>query len=226
MKNKHTLFGYCDYTDTGSPFYVGIGRYQRVRHLQRNTKHTNIMNKYGLHRVIELALSGSRDDIWPLLCHWEQKTILERKTQHDSDNHTIGCNFTIGGDGIVGFRWIKTREECQKISESKTRLYQDPYERSKLGCAIHHAKMDPVKYRNHCLGQQRRYADPVQRHYAHEANTQKKRVQQLTPDGHVIAEFPSASFAIQSTGVKNIKSVCQGKRQFAGGFRWRYINEG
>ena len=95
----------------------------------------------------------------------------------------------------------------------------------KLGEAIHRAKLDPVKYQHHCDAQKRRYADPVERHKMHETNTQKKRVQQLTLEGTIIAEFPSMSYAVQQTGVSNIKLCCSGKRPRAGGYRWRYVTD-
>ena len=123
------LFGYCDYTDAGEPFYVGIGCSDRVRTRQRNRKHTNVANKYGLTRVVEVAAFGSENDVWSVLCVWEQHEIVARSTF--SQPAALGCNFTSGGDGIRGFKRIKSPDECRKISESKKRLYANPQERQK-----------------------------------------------------------------------------------------------
>jgi hypothetical protein len=216
-----TLYGYCDYTSDGRPYYVGIGCSRRIKIKQRNKKHTNVAAKHGWERRVELTFHGDYDVIWSQLCEWETETIRAYDTLHRLDH--IGCNFTIGGDGIRGFKRVKSEDERRKISLNKTILYADPNQRKKLGEAISKAKADPVKLQHHVKAQQRRYADPDERHKAHLANTQKKRVRQMTLDGHVVAEFPSLSYAIQKTGVKNIKLVCHGKRKVAGGYRWCYI---
>ena len=147
--------------------------------------------------------------------------IEQYGTKHEIGN--LGCNFTDGGEGVKGFKRFKSEEERKKISDSKKRLYSDPLERKKLGEAIHKAKLDPVKLQNSCDAQKKRYEDPVNRQKMHDTNTQKKRVQQLTPEGEIVAEFPSMSYAVRSTGVLNVKTCCQGKRKFAGGFMWRYV---
>lgn len=52
-----------------------------------------------------------------------------------------------------------------------------------------------------------------------------KVIQQIQ-DGKVIAEFYGSGEASRATGIgaRNIRSVCEGKREFAGGFRWKYKN--
>ncbi len=215
------FYGYCDFTDEGVPFYVGIGNLRRVNQRRRNKKHTAIANKHGFNRKVEITFVGERDEAWKMLCEWEAAMICSRDTMHRPTH--IGCNFTIGGDGIRGFKRVKSEDERRKLSESKIALYSDPLERQKLGEAIHQAKMDPIKYQRHCDAQRRRYSNPGERQKAHIANTQKKRVQQITINGEVIAEYPSMSYAVQATGILNIKQVCQGKRKFAGGYCWRYV---
>ena len=51
-----------------------------------------------------------------------------------------------------------------------------------------------------------------------------KAVLQLSPDGTVVAEYPSAAEAERKTGIHfaNISYCCYGKRKFAGGFRWAF----
>lgn len=217
-----TLYGYCDFTSDGRPYYVGIGCLRRVKILRRNKKHTNVSKKHGQVRKILIEMTGQKNSIWKELCEWEGAQIKALETLH-REGH-IGCNFTIGGDGVRGFKRVKSDAERKKISESKKSLYANHFERRRLGDAIKLAKSDPVKHRNHCLGQQMRYANPVQRQKAQDVNHQKKKVQQLSLDGRVVCEFVSASEAIRKTGILNIKSVAQGKREFAGGYRWKYVD--
>lgn len=196
-----------------------------MRCLQRNNKkHSRVRVKHGQHRIIEcIAISSYQE-----LIKWEQQMIIDLRTFHHDWPEGLGSNFTRGGEGTPGHKQgsrIKSNEERRKISESKKRLYSDPEERRKLGEAIHKAKLDPEKYKNHCIAQRKRYSDPRERLKAHEKNTQKKRVQQLTLDDDIVAEFSSLSYAVQATGVKNIKLVCQGKRRVAGGYKWRYLDE-
>lgn len=52
-----------------------------------------------------------------------------------------------------------------------------------------------------------------------------KVIQQIQ-DGKVIAEYYGSGEASRATGIvaRNIRSVCEGKREFAGGYKWRYKN--
>lgn len=219
---KFISFGYCDYTNDHKPYYVGIGCLTRILRKHRNRKHVAISRDHGQNRKIVVAFTGDKAIVWQKLCAWETETIQTMKTLHEPG--LLGCNFTLGGDGVVGFKRIKSEEERLKISQSKLSLYSNPIERKKLGDAIRLAKSDPVKYRHHCDAQKLRYSDPEERRKAHEFNTQKRRVRQLTPDGKFIAEYPSASVAIQTTGISNLKSVCRGVRKLAGGFIWEYVS--
>ena len=223
LRRFELAFGYCDYTLDGAPYYVGIGNVTRVRCLHRNNKkHTNVSNKHGQRRHIECVAIRSYD----LLIEWEKQKIAEFGTYHYEHPDGLGSNFTTGGEGSPNHKQstrIKSEEERHKISQSKILLYSDPYERKKLGDAIRRAKAEPEKLQRHAEAQQKRYSDPNERHKAHLTNTQRKCVQQLTHEGVIIAEFTSMSYAVQQTGITNIKQCCQGKRQFAGGFRWRYV---
>lgn len=218
-----TLYGYCDFTLDGRPYYVGIGCERRTKIRRRNQKHTVIANKHGFVRKILVTLVGERIQVWSSLCEWEKSQIIALGTLHQEGQ--IGCNFTIGGDGIVGFKRVKSESERKKISDSKKKLYSSADERRRLGESIRLAKSDPVKHRNHCEGQRKRYADPAQRQKAFEVNVQKKRVQQFTSDGSFIQEFPSMSTAVRETGILNIKQVAAGRRKLAGGFVWKYVED-
>ena len=220
--DARVYYGYCDYTNDQQPFYVGIGCLTRILRKHRNRKHRAISQNHGQNRKILIAFIGNQALIWHRLCEWEVETIQTKKTLHETG--LLGCNFTFGGDGIVGFKRIKSEEERYKISQSKTKLYANLQERRKLGDAIRLAKSDPIKYQRHCDAQKLRYSDPKERVKARVSNTQKKRVRQFASDGILIAEYDSAAVAIQATGVVNLKSVCRGERLSAGGYYWEYVN--
>ena len=57
------------------------------------------------------------------------------------------------------------------------------------------------------------------------AKSNRKKVDQLTLEGHLIKTFDSIEDAIKSTDVNNISAVCRGVRNKAGGFKWRYSTE-
>ena len=102
MKRHAAYYGYVDYTtDTGEPFYVGKGIWQRVRVVARNQKHTRVREKHGCQRVVEFASS-----IPQAVTDWEVETIAALGT---CDSH-LGCNLTLGGEGNLGW---KPREETR-----------------------------------------------------------------------------------------------------------------
>jgi hypothetical protein len=195
----------------------------RVKNTRRNKKHVNVAAKHGLKRVIEFQITGPCNMIWPVLCAWEIGAIAAYKTFQPDNPDGIGCNFTRGGEGIRGFSREKSAKTNAAISAGKRAQYADPKERKKTSIAVKRAKSMPLAALNASVGQKKRYADPAERQRAHDTNTQKRTVQQLTKDWDVIAEFTSLSYAMQATGVLNIKLCCRGKRQFAGGYRWRYV---
>lgn len=49
-----------------------------------------------------------------------------------------------------------------------------------------------------------------------------KCVVQMSLDGTIIAEYPSAAEAERQTGIKSIHKVCRGEEKTAGGFIWKY----
>lgn len=65
------------------------------------------------------------------------------------------------------------------------------------------------------------------RHAAQNRKSVTRRVCQCDTNGNVISIFESIKIASESTGVssKHIPSVCTGKRQTAGGYKWKYIDD-
>ncbi len=56
---------------------------------------------------------------------------------------------------------------------------------------------------------------------------QNKAVYQTSLDGVIIAEFPTIQEAARQTGIcaGHICDVCKGNREFANGYKWRYVDE-
>ena len=52
-----------------------------------------------------------------------------------------------------------------------------------------------------------------------------KAVLQLSKDGAIIAEFPSIQEAQRKLAITHIWDCLVGKRQTAGGYKWRYKND-
>lgn len=56
---------------------------------------------------------------------------------------------------------------------------------------------------------------------------QNKALYQTSLDGVIIAEFPTIREAARQTGIcaGHICDVCKGNREFANGYKWRYVDE-
>jgi len=101
-------FGYVDFTNDGVAFYVGIGNEKRIRRLgSRNQKHDHVRRTYGQKR--EVVFSSI---VWEEVKQWEIATVAELKTYYQDS--LLGCNFTMGGDGTVG--WKPSEETRAKWS--------------------------------------------------------------------------------------------------------------
>lgn len=56
---------------------------------------------------------------------------------------------------------------------------------------------------------------------------QKKSIYQLSMDGEIIREYPSVQEASRKTGIcaGHICDVCKGNREYANGYKWRYVDD-
>lgn len=54
------------------------------------------------------------------------------------------------------------------------------------------------------------------------AANRSKKVQQFSLDGKLIAEYNSATDAIEKTGITSIHSACRGRYKSSGGYIWKY----
>ena len=106
--NKNSTFVYVDYKPDGSPFYVGIGDFKRIKRHKRNGHHTIICNKYeGCYREI-IGSFLDRTDAEEL-----EKELIEKYGRIDLGTGLL-CNKTDGGEGI-----IKLTPEVEKIRTEK-----------------------------------------------------------------------------------------------------------
>lgn len=108
-KQRDCWFVYVDWTTAAEPrpYYVGMGNAWRVCDLRRNAKHSAVARKHGQRREI-VFMSSIREAC--LDC--EIATIAELHTfVKDESYNGIGCNFTRGGDGIVGIPCSAEKKE-------------------------------------------------------------------------------------------------------------------
>lgn len=110
-----TFFAYEDWTTETHPrcFYCGIGTIRRARDLNRNNKHKHVKRHFGIDRRIVAEF-----EMWTLAQQWEVDAIHRHNTFY-KDNQELGCNFTRGGDGCVGYKHSKRTK--QHLSQVLTR---------------------------------------------------------------------------------------------------------
>jgi len=58
--------------------------------------------------------------------------------------------------------------------------------------------------------------------YKKEYTRRARIVQQLDDDLNVLVEYSSMGVASDITGISNISACCNNRREYAGGFKWRY----
>ncbi len=139
-KRSDSFATYVDYTtDTNTPFYVGKGNVNRLRHVGRNKKHANVVKKHGLRREIVLSTS-----VEAIALEREIELIAELHTFIDDPAHNgMGCNYTPGGEGHVPCeltrkkysnnakeRWKTNREKyCVSMRKPKRIKHTDEWKR-------------------------------------------------------------------------------------------------
>lgn len=103
------FYVYVDYrADNNQPFYVGKGRWARVRCMTRNNLWQHIASKHGVRRKIVLETSSNDDAL-----STEIRLIHELGTR----NHINGANMTDGGEGSLG--WVPSNETRKKMRLKK-----------------------------------------------------------------------------------------------------------
>jgi uncharacterized membrane-anchored protein YjiN (DUF445 family) len=177
METEKKFYVYVDYReDDGKPFYVGKGLEERVKIEKRNSLHTNIKNKHGIIREIVFESNNEQETL-------DKEVQLIQELQTHIDHGNGGANFTLGGEGISGYRFTeKQREKLydnpayrKMMSESKKKMWEDPEYREKMK----KTKENP-EYREKMSGSQKKlWEDPEHR----------EKVSQRIKDHHSDPEF-------------------------------------
>jgi hypothetical protein len=110
---------YVDWTEEAipRPFYVGQGDDYRLQRVQRNPKHTNVKNKYGIRREVVLTTEDASHAL-----EVERLLVAELHTfVDDGEASSIACNWTPGGEGCS-----HAQETRERIRTSVTAQWQDP----------------------------------------------------------------------------------------------------
>ena len=209
----NTYFVYEDWTTESTPrcFYVGKGDRGRVKILQRNNHHKNIVKSLGIERKIVFATSVER-----LALDVEIELIAEHKTFVNSFDYVFGANYTKGGEGTSGFKPSQTTR--QKMSRSaKTRPPISDETRWRL-------KNRPISvFARQVLSrraQTRAITTRLEWIQIHD-----RPVSMLMPDGTYLRDFSSIKVASELTGTSRtmISLVLNGHRATAKGHVWRYV---
>lgn len=188
----------------------------------------------------EILMSGLTKEA---ACQAEKDLIQKYK----SADREYGYNQTLGGETGVKF----TDEVKAKISEKSKLYYSDPAHREMASNWMRNRTVsnetrkkmsEAAKLRKPvCLSEETRKRigaknkETYSSHKWKEENKDKlmafaqygydkaKRVQQVSKDGKVVAEYPSMKAASRATGIRdgNISKCCNGLSKSAGGFIWR-----
>ena len=124
METEKKFFVYVDFRgDDRKPFYVGKGSGKRVKKERRNPLHTNIKNKHGIIREVMFESHNEQEA-------FDKEIQLIGELQTHVDHGNGGANFTLGGDGVSGYKF--TKEQRKNISELRKKMWEDPDHREKL----------------------------------------------------------------------------------------------
>jgi hypothetical protein len=135
------FFGYVDRTLKGEPFYVGIGNLERTENFNRknrNKLHGRVSDEHGIVRKIELYTND-----WEIAKLWEVQMIDEYGTFHYDHPIGHGCNFTRGGDGVLG--WHPSPETRLKMRLAKLGKKRTPEQIAASAAGMRGKKRGPYK---------------------------------------------------------------------------------
>lgn len=134
------------------------------------------------------------------------------------DSYNNGYNCTIGGDGVAGF--TMTKEQRQHMSRINTGKKLSEETKRKIGIASKIRQNLPENKLRMSM-QTRGRKNPNAGAAMSEAL--RREVVQLDLNGNFIREFKSIKEANLYFGKRgNISAVCQGKRETAFGYKWKY----
>ena len=218
MENLRTWCVYMHENRINGKKYIGITkqiperRWQNGYGYRESPRFFNAIQRYGWdsfkHEILYSGLSSDEAAA--------RETYLIAKYQTLDPAH--GYNLDPGGGGVNP----KTPETRQKISEARKgwKPTQATVERLRVSHRGKKASDETRKKMSAAHKGVKKSAEHAQKIGA----AHSKRVQMLTPEGELLAEFVSMTAAAATTGVsmKNISAVCRGDRRKAGGYCWRY----
>ena len=208
--------------------YIG----QTVRSLKRRWFEHCLVNKTGcfsLHRAI--VKYGKENFSIEQIDHAHSREELDAKEiywikYYDSMNHNKGYNLRSGGNTCEFTDEVKKRISKSHIGlkhSDETKLKMSITRKGKKrGCFSEEWKKnmsESHKGYKRTLNSKRKQSDSIKC----DKNPRRKQII-CVETGEIFTCMKLASKA-KKINVHNISSVCTGKRQVAGGYHWRYIDE-
>lgn len=138
-RNDVRFYGYKHWTLEEFPrcFYVGKGLRKRPYSDRRSKKWHAIVAHYGLR--VEVVCGPLTNTA---VCDWEVENILYEgtfSTNHHHNSDDIGCNFTLGGDGVSG-RFVSD-DARKRIGAAQRGLSKSREVREKISNALKDRKL-------------------------------------------------------------------------------------
>jgi hypothetical protein len=152
MEIEKKFFVYVDFRgDDRKPFYVGKGLEKRVKKERRNPLHTNIKNKHGIIREVVFESRNEQEA-------FDKEVQLIQELQTHIDHGNGGANFTLGGEGVSGYK--HTKEQREVWSELHKKRWEDPEFKEKMKETHKKRCEDPEIRKKMSESQNKRWEDP------------------------------------------------------------------
>lgn len=205
--------------------YIGSAKRFKSRYshhlksLEKGTHHNKFLqndyNKCGsdlfIFEVLEVV-EGEQSD----------RLLVEQKyVDVHYDNQDFCYNFKKQAKAESRTCFSKDPEKTKKLmSEKQKALWQDPQHKEKMSKAFALKPSQKGYKMSEATRQKVIEARKLQKNHKPTIG-----VVQLDLEGNVVNIFSSVSKAIDETNIANIVYACQGKRQTAGNYYWRYSSE-
>lgn len=210
--------------------YIGITsqkptrRWQNGRHYENCAVFFRAIQKYGWdgfrHEILYTDLTQAEAERLEV-------DLIEKYGTRDPEK---GYNLAVGGSARAG--WHHTEEARTRMSSARKghAVAAETRERireSNFGHPVSaetRAKMSAAKIGNPGRIPTEEELKRRSEHRPAELQAAWKPVQQFTPSGVAIKEYPSRKAAAKETGISKsgISACCRGQRKTAGGYCWRY----
>jgi hypothetical protein len=192
--------------DTNKIFYIGIGK--TMRRPYRKDKRNDIWNK--IIQKTEYVVEILHNNIT-----WEEAINIEieliKKYGRIDMNTGILANMTDGGEG--GYNKVVTDEIREKLRVINTGTKKSESTKQKMSEAQKKIGNIPPSSKGRKLSES---------HYKSFVESNHSPIIQMDINFNPIKKWDSIKEAQDNLKCNNISAVCRGKRNFAGGFRWKY----